>query len=114
MAKREINVSDLDLRELAFSTRSRIFDTVDSPKAFVVRTFRTPDMSMQPLMISSPSLTSRGRLSPVSALVLRLALPSTITPSSGTFSPGCTTMMLPTATSSGSTCVSWPSCSMLA
>ena len=48
---------------------------MDSPNAFVVRTFSTPDMSMQPLMISSPALTSRGRLSPVSALVLRLALP---------------------------------------
>ena len=109
-----MNASDLDLRELAFSTRSRIFDTVDSPKAFVVRILSTPDMSMQPLMISSPAFTSRGRLSPVSALVLRLALPSTTTPSSGTFSPGCTTMMLPTVTSSGSTCFSWPSASMFA
>lgn len=94
------------MRELAFSTRSRIFETVDSPNAFVVRIFSTPDRSMQPLMISSPALTSRGRLSPVSALVLRLDVPSTTTPSSGTFSPGWTTMMLPTATTSGSTCVS--------
>ena len=101
-----MNVSERDLRELAFSTRSRIFDTVDSPKAFVVRIFSTPDRSMQPLTISSPTFTSRGRLSPVSALVLRLAAPSTITPSSGTFSPGWTTMMLPTSTSSGLTCVS--------
>ena len=38
--------------------------------------------------------------------VLRLDVPSTTTPSSGTFSPGWTTMMLPTATTSGSTCVS--------
>ena len=83
-----MNASERDLRELAFSTRSRIFETVDSPNAFVVRIFSTPDMSMQPLMISSPARTSRGMLSPVSALVLRLALPSTITPSSGTFSPG--------------------------
>ena len=83
-----MNASERDLRELAFSTRSRIFETVDSPNAFVVRIFSTPDMSMQPLMISSPARTSRGMLSPVRALVLRLALPSAITPSSGTFSPG--------------------------
>ena len=113
-ANREIKVSERDLRELAFSTRSRILDTVDSPNSLVVRIFSTPLMSMQPLMISSPSFTSRGRLSPVRALVFRLALPLTTTPSRGTFSPGCTTMMLPTATSSGSTCSSWPSRSMLA
>ena len=109
-----MKASDRDLRELAFSTRSRIFDTVDSPNSLDVRTLSTPFRSMQPLMISSPSRTSRGRLSPVRALVLRLALPLTTTPSSGTFSPGCTTMMLPTATSSGSTCSSLPPCSMLA
>ena len=113
-AKREMNASERDLRELAFSTRSRIFETVDSPKAFVVRIFSTPLMLMQPLMISLPSATSRGRLSPVRALVFRVELPLTTTPSSGTFSPGCTTMMLPTVTSSGSTCSSLPSFSMLA
>ena len=58
--------------------------------------------------------TLRGRLSPVSALVFRLEEPSTTTPSSGTFSPGWTTMMLPTSTSSGSTCSSSPSTSILA
>ena len=109
-----MNASDLDLRELAFSTRSRIFETVDSPNTLVVRIFSTPLMSMQPLMISSPSFTSRGILSPVRALVFRLALPSMTTPSSGTFSPGCTTMILPTPTSSGSTCSSVPSRSTLA
>ena len=50
----------------------------------------------------------------ISALVFRLDMPERITPSSGTFSPGCTTMMLPTATSSGSTCSNLPSFSMLA
>ena len=113
-AKREMNASERDLRELAFSTRSRILETVDSPNSFVVRIFSTPFMLMQPLMISSPVFTSRGRLSPVSALVLRLASPSTMMPSSGTFSPGCTTITLPTATSSGSTCSSLPSVSMFA
>ena len=38
------------------STSSRIFETVDSPKFFVVRIFSTPDMSMQPLMTSSPGM----------------------------------------------------------
>ena len=118
-AKREMNASERDLRELAFSTRSRILETVDSPNSFVVRIFSTPFFicHAQPeraLMISSPVFTSRGRLSPVSALVLRLASPSTTTPSSGTFSPGCTTITLPTATSSGSTCSSLPSVSMFA
>ena len=69
---------------------------------------------MQPLTIPSPAFTSRGRLSPVSALVFKLASPSTITPSIGTFSPGCTTITLPTATSPGSTCSSLPSVSMFA
>ena len=34
--------SSADLRELAFSTSSRIFETVDSPNAFVVFTFSPP------------------------------------------------------------------------
>ena len=103
-----------DLRELEFSTSSSILDTVDSPNALVVRIFRRPVMLMQPLMISSPSQASRGKLSPVRALVFRVELPSTTTPSMGTFSPGCTTMIVPTATSSGSICTSWPSRSTLA
>ena len=49
------------MRELAFSTRSRIFETVDSPNAFVVRIFSTPLMLMQPLMISSPSRNIAGQ-----------------------------------------------------
>ena len=35
-------------------------------------------------------------------------------PSIGTFSPGCTTMTEPISTSSGSTCSSFPSCSIFA
>src|SRR5699024_12736068 len=66
--------------ELAFSTRSRIFDTVDSPNSFVVRTFRTPVMLMHPLIISFPSFASFGRLSPVSALVFTVEVPSTMIP----------------------------------
>ena len=106
--------SERDLWLLEFSINSRIFDTVDSPKAFVVLTLRTPVMLMQPLMTSSPGVTSRGRLSPVSAAVLSADAPSTMQPSMGIFSPGCTVMTVPTSTSSGSTCSSLPSRSMLA
>ena len=109
-----MNSSELDFRELAFSTSSRIFDTVDSPNSFVVRTFSRPLRLMQPLMISSPSRHSRGALSPVRALVLSVDLPSRITPSMGTFSPGWTTITVPISTSSGSTWVSTPSVSTLA
>ena len=109
-----MNSSDLDLRELAFSTRSRIFETVDSPNSFVVFIFRTPVILIHPLTISSPSATSLGRLSPVSALVFRAALPSITIPSIGTFSPGWTTITEPISTSSGSTCSSFPSVSIFA
>ena len=80
---------------------------MDSPKARVVRIFSTPVMLMQPLTISSPPVTSRGRLSPVRAAVFRVEVPSSTTPSRGTFSPGWTTMVAPTGTSSGST---WVNC----
>ena len=113
-ANLEMKFSDLDLRELAFSTRSRILDTVDSPNSLVVRIFSTPVILMHPLVISCPTSISRGRLSPVNALVFRLEVPSTTTPSMGTFSPGCTTITLPISTSSGSTLSSVPSRSMLA
>ena len=109
-----MNSSDLDLRELAFSTRSRILETVDSPNSFVVLILRTPVMLMHPLMISSPSFASLGRLSPVRALVFRVELPSITMPSIGTFSPGWTTITEPISTSSGSTCSSFPSCSIFA
>ena len=87
-AKREIKFSDRDFREEAFSTRSRILDTVDSSKTWVVRTRSRPFRLMQPLMISSPGPTARGRLSPVRALVFRVDSPSSTTPSMGTRSPG--------------------------
>ena len=60
-----IKSSDFDFLELAFSTRSSIFDTVDSPNSFVVLSFISPFILMQPLITSSPALTSLGRLSPV-------------------------------------------------
>ena len=114
LANLVINASDLDFLELAFSTRSRIFDTVESPNSFVVLILRTPVILIHPLITSSPSPASLGRLSPVRALVFSAVLPSMIMPSIGTFSPGCTTITEPISTSSGSTCVSFPSVSILA
>ena len=55
-------------------------------------------------MISSPALTFLGTDSPVKAAVSTNDSPSTTTPSRGTFSPGLITIILPTSTSSGSTC----------
>ena len=113
-ANLEMKSSDFDLRELAFSTRSRIRETVESPNSFVVRIFSTPVILMHPLMISSPAFASRGTLSPVRALILRVDAPSIMMPSIGTFSPGCTTMTEPVSTSSGSIRTSAPSFSILA
>lgn len=70
------------------STSSSTLDTVDSPNSFVVRIFNTPVRLIQPLMISSPAFASLGTLSPVNALVFSVEVPSTTTPSIGTFSPG--------------------------
>ena len=99
---------------LAFSTRSSILATVDSPKGLVTRTRISPLVLTQPEDISSPTPTSRGSASPVSATVFSALCPSTITPSSGTFSPALITISSPTCTSSGSTWISSPSRSMLA
>ena len=68
---------------------------------------------MQPLITSSFSLTSLGKLSPVNAAVFRVELPSTTIPSIATFSPGLTTMIVPISTSSGSTCSKFPSSSSI-
>ena len=108
-AKRVMKASLCDLCSLAFSTSERIFETVLSPKLLVVRTRTTPERLTQPEMTSSPTPASRGMLSPVRAMVLSEVVPSIITPSSGTFSPGRITTTDPTATASGD--MSWtPSC----
>ena len=103
MANFVIKFSDLDFLRLEFSTRSSIFDTVESPNSFVVRIWIVPVRLIHPLITSSPHAASLGTLSPVSALVLSEVFPSIITPSIGTFSPGFTTIMVPISTSSGST-----------
>ncbi len=109
-----MNVSLLDLFSPAFSTRSMIFDAVDSPKVLFTFMCSSPEMFTHPEITSSPTVTSRGRLSPVSATVLRLELPSRTVPSSGIFSPGFTTMVSPTSTVSGATVVTSPPRSTLA
>ena len=114
LANLVIKFSAFAFLELAFSTSSRIFDTVESSNSFVTCTSKSPLRLIEPLTISSPSITSTGTLSPVRALVSRLELPFTTTPSSGTFSPGLTRMISPISTSSGSTCSSFPSRTTLA
>ena len=93
----------------AFSTSSRMRDTVESENGLVTRTVSAPVRLMQPEATSPPSSTWRGTDSPVSAAVSSCEAPLTTTPSSGTRSPGFTTMRSPIATSSGSTSTSAPS-----
>ena len=101
--------SAFDLREEAFSTSSRMRATVLSAKVPVVRTVITPVRLITPLRISSPARLSTGALSPVSAAAFTLVSPVRITPSSGTRSPGFTTIVSPVCTSSGETSSSAPS-----
>ena len=98
-----MKVSLFDLFSPAFSTRSRILLTVDSPKDFSIIIFITPDRLTQPEHILSPTPALLGMLSPVRAMVLRLVSPSVILPSRGIFSPGRTMIVSPTATFPGST-----------
>ena len=109
-----IKFSTLAFLLLAFSTSSKIRATVESSNAFVTFTLIVLLPLTHPLMISSPTVALRGTDSPVSAAVSIMEVPSVTIPSSGMRSPGFTTMIVPTSTSSGSTCVSTPSSSMLA
>ena len=98
----------LDFFSWEFSTSSSIFETVDSPNAFVTFTRIMPERFTEPLIISLPSFTFLGIDSPVSAEVSTVEAPDTTTPSRGTFSPGFITITLPHSTSSGSTFSSSP------
>ena len=91
-AKRVMNFSIGAFLLLAFSTSSRIRDTVDSPYSLLTSTFSTPLRLTTPASTSSCTPTSLGRDSPVRAEVSRELVPSTITPSSGTRSPGLITI----------------------
>ena len=98
-----MKASLFDFFSEAFSTIFIILEAVDSPKLFCTLTVSTPDMLTHPDTIWSPLRTSRGILSPVSATVLSADVPSTISPSSATRSPGFTMMVSPTAIVSGLT-----------
>ena len=104
-----MKASERDLLSLAFSTRSSTLEAVDSPNDLVTRARTTPETLTQPESSSSPTPAGRGMDSPVSAMVSRLVSPSSTTPSSGTRSPGLTTMVSPTRTSAGLTTFSAPS-----
>ena len=94
---------------LAFSTKSKILLTVDSPYSFDTFTKIFPLSFIDPLNTSSFSFASTGTDSPVKALVSSIVVPSIIVPSNGIFSPGFTTIISPIFTSSGSTFSSFPS-----
>lgn len=59
-----INFSDLDFFWLAFSTKSKILQTVDSPNSFVTCISSTLFLFMHPLNTSSFSVTCFGTDSP--------------------------------------------------
>ena len=54
------DLSTLAFLVLAFSTRSRILDTVDSSQGLLTLTRSSPDWFTQPLITASPTPTSRG------------------------------------------------------
>ena len=98
-----MNFSLLDLLSFAFSTKSKIFVAVDSSKTLVTLTRIIPERLMQPERIISLAATFLGMLSPVSATVSSVDVPSIISPSTGTFSPGLITIISPTDMLSGFT-----------
>ena len=71
--------------EEAFSTNSKILETVDSSNGFVTRISNKPSRLTLPLTISSPDFTLRGKDSPVNADVSIEALPFVTIPSNGIF-----------------------------
>ncbi|MPM30638.1 hypothetical protein SDC9_77188 [bioreactor metagenome] len=76
---------------------------MDSEKFLVTFTVNKEFLLINPDNNSSPDLTVLKTDSPVKADVSTIELPSIITPSKGTFSPGLTIIKLPISTSSGST-----------
>ena len=88
---------------LAFSTKSSIFETVDSPNSLVTSIVNSAFLFINPDNADSPTPISLRTDSPVSADVSTIEKPSTTTPSKGIFSPGFTTIISPILTSSGET-----------
>ena len=72
---------------VAFSTISNIFATVEFSYVFETRIVKTAVWLMQPDKSESCIDTSLGKVSPVNAEVSTAEAPSTIIPSTGTFSP---------------------------
>ena len=99
---------------LAFSTKSRILDAVDSLNSFVTSIFNIPVLLIHPLNTVSFTFAFLGTDSPVNAEVSSIDSPSFTIPSKGIFSPGFTTISSPKLTSSGATFTNFPSCSILA
>ena len=103
-----IKSSLLDLLEAAPSISSSTLAAVDSDSSLSTRTLSVPLRLIQPDRTLSPTVTSLGSDSPVSADVLMPEVPSITVPSSGIRSPALTTMMSPTCTSSGVTVTTPP------
>ena len=99
LANLVIKFSDLDFLLVAFSISSKILETVLSSKLVVTLTLMIPSLLIEPLRTSLPSLTKTGTASPVSIEVSNELVPSTMTPSNGSFSPTLTSRISPILTS---------------
>ncbi len=94
---------------VAFSTISRILATVESPYVFVALMVIGDSILTTPDKILSSTVADLGNDSPVIEEVLIIVFPSTISPSSGTISPGLTMNKSPIFAFDGSTVSSFPS-----
>ncbi|MPM65588.1 hypothetical protein SDC9_112485 [bioreactor metagenome] len=98
-----MNFSVGALRAAASSTSSRIRETEDSLYGLVTRIRIVPESFTKPESTVSPIPTDRGTDSPVSADVSTADSPWVTSPSSGIRSPGRTSIIAPTSTTSGLT-----------
>ena len=85
-----------------------IWESVVSSPTRVASHLINPDWLTVAAETRSPAALSTGMLSPVSADSLTALFPSTITPSTGMFSPGRTMKISPFFTCSIGTVASWP------
>ena len=97
------------LLEPASSTRRIIWLMVVSSPTLDARIFKKPFWLMVAEIAVSPTSLYTGMLSPVMADSSRLDCPSSITPSTGTVSPGRTNTKSPFTSSSTGTITSLPS-----
>ena len=94
---------------VASSTRRMMRAMVLSDAMRVVRTRSTPSVLMLPATTASPALRATGTLSPVTGLSSSAELPSMMTPSPGTRSPGRTSTRSPITSAAAGTCSVVPS-----